>query len=609
MFVAQGSVKPWQLCFHSLPPWLRYKPEFIVCLAVIPNHLKLQAAKKYYDFAAEHEMNALQLYGVRGVRVLMYGTSLDTPGRRELLSMQSASSYNPCPLCMHTWQPGHTTICYGGYRRFLPPQHPWRAQTFRVGELVYEFRDVESRAPAIRRTESLVNVALLRAKPSRPFLGHKYLPLLYNWVGADWGRNMPDWMHDLKCFTEMLLRCWVGKKAQGFYASWGRRDFDHREDCRVYNIFADFVGGAPPPWRLSEAQVNLMDARVKSMWWPHYVDKLAWQGYSFWKKTDRIWKAKHKLFCLLCVLPTCLRGFVKQSHYALLHVVSSLQQLNGACLSLRRAMDLGICTHDKRVVEEERIKAMGRQLLLGLVLLEGSFPVGHLNPILHSLVHFAAQTARVGSPAWTSMNSFERNNKRMKTMVRSNVHPEASLARGVQLDIAARAASLEQVLLDTDPPALFKFPAKPPGMYNPTRRQKYCLNMLGEKGFGCVRSYNVAWVQGIHFCCREWGKRTCGSVFTTVYRGRSVYGILDRFLLVNEKEFAAVTWLSPPVYPYAPFTVVVRVHILPTEDQPLNRCVIPCDRIEPCGVCVMPDEDGVHYYMLRDRGYDRPIVE
>ena len=601
-------MKPWQIIFHSLAPWLRYKPEFILCLAVIPNHLKLQAAKKYYDFAAEYEMNALQLYGVCGVRVLMYDTSLDTPGRRELLSMQSVQSYNPCPLCMHSWQPGHSAVCYGGYRRFLPPQHPWRAKTFCVGELVYEFRDAESRPPPTQRTDTLVNLALLRAKPRRPFLGHKFLPLLYNWVGADWGRNMPDWMHDLKCCTEMLLRCWVGKGSQGFYKGWKNKDLLHREDCRVFGIFADFAGGAPPPWRLTAAQVNLMDARVKSMWWPHYADKLAWKGHSFWKRTDRIWKAKHRLLALLSVLPTCLRGFVPHSHLALVHVVDSCRQLEGACMSLRQAIDLNICPFDKRAVEEARIKALGRQLLKGLVMLEGSFPVTHLNPILHSLVHFAAATARVGSLGWVSMNSFERNNKRLKPMVRSNVHPEASLARGIQLDIAARATSLDDILLSTESPALFRFPAMPPAMYNPTRRQKYCLNMLGETGVDSVRSYNVAWVQGIHFHCGEWGKRTCGSVFTTVYRDRSVYGILDRFMFVNGNEFAAVTWLSPPVYPYAPFTVVVRVRMLPRVDQPLNRCVIPCDRIEPCGVCVMPDEDGIHYYMIRDRGHDRPII-
>ena len=597
-------MKPWQVCILSLPPWLRYRPEFILCLGVIPNQLKLKQAKKYYDFASEYEMNQLHIYGVNGVRVILYGTSLDTPGRRELLSMQAVTSYNPCPICMHTWQPGFSSVCYGGYRRFLPADHPWRAKTFRVGNHVYEFRDVESRTPPIKRNDTLVNLALLRVTPRRPFLGHKGLPLLHNWVGADWGRNMPEWMHDLKCFTEMLLKCWVGKGSQGFYTSWSR-DACHREDCRIYDIFHDFVGGEPPPWRLTAAQVNLMDHRVKSMWWPHYCDKLAWKGYSFWKRPDRIWKSKHKLFCLLSVLPTCLRGFVKASHLALLHIVDALRQLNGASMSVWECRQLGICVNDKRVVDESRIKVLGLQLLLGLVLLEGSFPVAHLNPILHSLVHFAEETARVGSLAWVSMNSFERNNKRMKTMVRNNVHPEVSLAFGTQLDIAARSTTLHKLLDEIEPPVVFKFSTKQ-FMYHPTRRERYCLNLLGEKGIGCVRSYNVAWVKGIHFCCGEWGQRTCGSVFTTVYRERSVYGILDRFMLVNGKQFAAVSWLSQPVYPYAPFTVVVRVRMM--VDQPLNRCVIPCDRIEPCGVCVMPDEDGIHFYMMRDRGHDRPLV-
>ena len=184
-----------------------------------------------------------------------------------------------------------------------------------------------------------------------------------------------------------------------------------------------------------------------------------------------------------------------------------LRQLNGASMSVWECRQLGICVNDKRVVDESRIKVLGLQLLLGLVLLEGSFPVAHLNPILHSLVHFAEETARVGSLAWVSMNSFERNNKRMKTMVRNNVHPEVSLAFGTQLDIAARSTTLHKLLDEIEPPVVFKFSTKQ-FMYHPTRRERYCLNLLGEKGIGCVRSYNVAWVKGIHFCCGEWGQRT-----------------------------------------------------------------------------------------------------
>ena len=131
------------------------------------------------------------------------------------------------------------------------------------------------------------------------------------------------------------------------------------------------------------------------------------------------------------------------------------------------------------------------------------------------------------------------------------------------------------------------------------------MRLLGVKGFKRVLSFPVAWIQGEHFACGEWGKSTCGSVFTTAYCGQSVYGILDRFLQVEGKVYAAVTWLSKPVYPYAPIKLVARVKRLPKADQPAHRCVISCDRIDPTSVFVMPDEDGTHYYMMREKGYDR----
>jgi hypothetical protein len=603
-----GSVKPWQICLLSLPPWLRYKAKHMFCLAIIPNALKMQAAKKYYDFAAAYEMNDLHLTGIYGVRVIMHGTSLDSPGRRELLGMQSVQAYYPCHTCMHTWQPGLSKVIHGGYRRFLPEEHAWRAKTFRVGNFQYEFRDVECRQPPVRRTDTLVSLAVLRATPARPFLGHKSLPFLWNWLGADWGRNMPDRLHDLKCFCEMTLKGFVGRGSDGFYKNWGSRDAQHRADCRIFGIFDEFVAGALPPWRLSKEQRKLMDTRVKSMWWTHYSDKLAWKGYSFWMKTDRIWKAKHKILCLLTVLPTCLRGFVAAAHLAIVYIVDALKQLDGQFIATHEAMQLGVSPHDSPIVDESAIKAVGRQLLKGLVMLEGSFPVSHLNPALHHLVHYAVETARVGSLVWVSMNSFERNNKRMKGMVRSNAHPDVSLANDTQVDIAARVNSLDKDLLGTQPPPLITLSTKiSGGLYIPTRRQRYCMSLIGVKRFDHIQGYNVARIRGIHFSCGEWGQRTCGSVFTTVYRGRSVYGILDRFMFVHGVEYAAVTWLSKPFYPYAPITLVVRVRMLLAADQPLNRCVIRCDRIEPCGVNVMPDEDGVHYYMMRTRGFDRRL--
>ena len=152
-------------------------------------------------------------------------------------------------MCVHTWQPGPEKVIYGGYRRFLPEDDPWCQKTFRFAECLFEFRDVESRPPAVIRTDALVSLALLRARPNRPFWGHKSTPLLWNWVGADWGRSMPDRMHDLKCFCEMILKVLVGRGSDGFYAGWDSKDEQHRRECRVFGIFEDFVAGAPPPWR------------------------------------------------------------------------------------------------------------------------------------------------------------------------------------------------------------------------------------------------------------------------------------------------------------------------------------------------------------------------
>ena len=345
------------------------------------------------------------------------------------------------------------------------------------------------------------------------------------------------------------------------------------------------------------------------MWWTHYCDKLAWKGFSFWLKTDRIWKAKHKILCVLRILPTCLRGFVKATHLALLHISDALIQLEGQYIAVAEARRLGISIGDNPIIDESKIKALGRQLLKGLVMLEGSVPVSHLNPALHHVVHYAAETARIGSLAWVSMDTFERNNKRMKTMVRSNFVPETSFANDIQVDIATRVTSLDKDLVNAmEPPPWIKV-CTPimGGLYFPTKRERYCMSLIGVERFQYTQGYNVARIRGTHFVCGEWGQRTCGSVFTTVYRGRSVYGILDRFMSVHGEVYAAVTWLSTPVYPYDPITLVVRVHMIPAADQPLNRCVIRCDRIEPCGVYVMPDEDGVHYYMMRTRGFDRGI--
>ena len=342
---ASGStVKPIQYWIGNLPPWLRYKLKYMLVHALIPAHLKDKAAKKYYDWLGRHEMSPLRRDGVDGVRVIVYGNTLDTPGRRELLNMKAVTAFYPCPHCLHSWQPGLRGQAYCGYRRFLPPDSPWRNARFTFMGLTYEFKDVETREPPPLRDDTNVARMIHRARTTaRPFLGHKGDHFLAEWEGVDWGGHFCDCMHDYKLLCEMTLKCLVGAhSSNGMYKTWStkRKDAKHRIDCRAYRIFTAFYSDdkSPPPWRLSAAEVNMCDRRVNSMWWPHHVDVPCYGGHSFWTHSDRMWKAKHKRYVFLCILPTCLYGCaVPEVHTALLTLISALRRLAGQVICLAEA--------------------------------------------------------------------------------------------------------------------------------------------------------------------------------------------------------------------------------------------------------------------------------
>ena len=57
----------------------------MLLLMLLPSTMKGVASKKYYDFAARFELNDLFHTGVDGVKVKVFSTTMDTPGRAELL--------------------------------------------------------------------------------------------------------------------------------------------------------------------------------------------------------------------------------------------------------------------------------------------------------------------------------------------------------------------------------------------------------------------------------------------------------------------------------------------------------------------------------------------
>lgn len=105
-----------------------------------------------------------------------------------------------------------------------------------------------------------------------------------------------------------------------------------------------------------------------------------------------------------------------------------LRQLDGYLLSIFESLTRGV-RPGSHVANKEEVSMWGEMLVRGLVLLEGSFPVSHLNPALHHLVHYGMQTAKGGLLRWVAMWCFERNNKRMKRLVRNTgARCESSLA-------------------------------------------------------------------------------------------------------------------------------------------------------------------------------------
>ena len=229
----------------------------------------------------------------------------------------------------------------------------------------------------------------------------------------------------------------------------------------------------------------------------------------------------------------------------------------------------------------------------------------HLNPGLKHTVHYGRETTEKGCLDWFSMFVFERNNKRVKSMVKSTSCPVVSLTNNVQSDIISRIDVLREKSpsdFQCEKPITLTVPIKD---YHLSQREQRSMETWGTTSFADLRAFKVARVLRVHFRTGGWGRRRCGSVITTIYRGVSRYCIVNAFFMVTDETYASVTWLSTPIYPYLPFKIVVKVKLL-TDDQQLSHpSVIPVNRIQPTTVSVMPDSDGIHFWMLREKGIDR----
>ena len=120
-----------------------------------------------------------------------------------------------------------------------------------------------------------------------------------------------------------------------------------------------------------------------------------------------MWKSRRKYRLLYFILLTQLRGMVPEVHKALLLFVWALRQLDGQHHSYEMAMLLGILP-GSRSVRKDSLDAVKRPLVLGLVLIEGSFPKGHLKPGMKHFVHYPRYTGTHSLLRILWMMAFER---------------------------------------------------------------------------------------------------------------------------------------------------------------------------------------------------------
>lgn len=207
----------------------------------------------------------------------------------------------------------------------------------------------------------------------------------------------------------MFLKVIVGKgRGEGFYAGWNR-DRVHRMEAETLGVYPEiWIGsGGPLRYRLTSEQLTLLDDRMGKLIWPHYVERLHYNGCSFWIKTNRIWKARRKIRLLYYILPTQLRDQLPAVRHALYVFVWAMRRLEGQVHSFEEANRLGVLP-GSFVVNKVDVRKCHTDLIRGLVLLEGCLPLSQLNPAMHHFVHYAQYTLTHGSLRAFWMMAFER---------------------------------------------------------------------------------------------------------------------------------------------------------------------------------------------------------
>ena len=144
---------------------------------------------------------------------------------------------------------------------------------------------------------------LVSFKRPRPYAWYVAISIAQKHSRAQANDRQPQLLvTDSKLMLDMLIRVMVGKGTNvddddGGYKSWSK-DGTHRREAQVLGVFRDIWPdrNGPLPWRLTPEQVKMLDERMSNVICPHYIDRLHYEGCSFWIKPGRMWKTRRKVY-------------------------------------------------------------------------------------------------------------------------------------------------------------------------------------------------------------------------------------------------------------------------------------------------------------------------
>ena len=156
------------LITHSVlnyDPRLRYhKNRNLLLTFLMPPKISTRAAQKFYRLL-EEELNVLFYQGIAGGKLkgALVMTRADQKGKEFDLGLRSCTSYDgPCSVCEIMAYPGagpFTKTNVGEYRRFLPPDHPYRRDP--------SFGPIELQAAPAYRNKARSDVGVAIAKDAQ----------------------------------------------------------------------------------------------------------------------------------------------------------------------------------------------------------------------------------------------------------------------------------------------------------------------------------------------------------------------------------------------------------------------------------------------------------